>query len=1065
MQSPQPAPSTREVHEELVLRLYGQLLLWALPLTSNNREQAEDLVHDVLVQFELSCDPQSIRNLDGYLFTMLKNLHLARVRHTAQGHSVDLSILDYESAELGLVNHGDVRLRLQVQDELRRVCQYACLRRETSKAGSVLILRFFHGYYPSEIARILQISRHAVDEQLRLARAEARLFLDNPDRLQFLSGVEFEPAMRPQLRNALKTSDILTDLRDSIFRTSRGECLPAAELKEIYDKDNGHMREASRSAHVVSCAVCLEEVNKILGLPPLEDRYPTDLLEPEKTDRSDKGGPSVPKNGGGSGGGTASRSAIKRHRREMKKVREHRPQELRVAVNGFILGSQRVGLELNEQTLSIKGEEKIGFIEVLSEQGVRLLFLNVDAPPDGGVEHRAWVGLSEGRELELRLNFRSAWPTVNVVYSDPTVASLPSAIIEITPRQSEESQISKVEIDAQNSEPTVHSLPEKVSRISARFSALMARLIRRGKNLDVWKLDLRRFALPGAAIAAVALIAVAALLVLTSRSPGPPVKVSAGELLARSTAADDALIAGSDQVIHRSIAFEAREVRKLDRLTGRGGISASDGLLMARRRIDIWRSAETGVSARRVYDERNQLIAGQWATSDGKQTIYHHQQKPRHEAETDSSIASLLADERVWQLDVSAEEFSALIADNDLAHVEERRNAYVIRYEAAGADKTETAFSASSSGAATLIGATLSLSKADLHATELILLVRKGEDLQSDNRQWFEYSFTEISFERHASSSVAPGVFEPEPELTGNHTKTITSSIRRLVIPPPAIPAAPVATAALEIQVLDLLNRIGADLGQEVVVTRIPGEVLRLEAVVDTEQRKREIMSALAPVADNLAVQMQIETAAEAQQRTAKQPAVATTGFSTTETVTVNAIAVHAEVRRYVLARGLPEHQVETEVGRVANQVLMRSHRAMLHVWALKSLVGRFSLEDLETLDGEAHAQWLGMVGAHAHEFQREAQGLRRELASIFNAPNGGSSQGRGENGGDTQLAQTISLLISQASANHEVVQSAFTVSAGGNSVSAITTPQFWQSLDLANQLAGQIQNAASSSR
>lgn len=88
MQSPQPAPSTRQVHEELVLRLYGQLLLWALPLTSNNREQAEDLVHDVLVQFELSCDPQSIRNLDGYLFTMLKNLHLARVRHAAQAHSL-----------------------------------------------------------------------------------------------------------------------------------------------------------------------------------------------------------------------------------------------------------------------------------------------------------------------------------------------------------------------------------------------------------------------------------------------------------------------------------------------------------------------------------------------------------------------------------------------------------------------------------------------------------------------------------------------------------------------------------------------------------------------------------------------------------------------------------------------------------------------------------------------------------------------------------------------------------------------------------------------------------------
>lgn len=901
------------------------------------------------------------------------------------------------------------------------------------------------------------MSRHAVDEQLRIARAEARLFLDDPDRLQFLSGVEFETTpMRPQPRNALKTSDILIDLRDLIFRTSRGECLSTAELQEIYEKDNGQMREASTSAHVVSCAVCLEKVNKILGLPALEDRYPTDVLEPEKTDRSDKGGPSLPKGGGGSGGGTTSSSAIKRHRREMKKVREHRPLELRIAVNGFILGSQRVGLEVNEQTLSIKGEEKIGFIEVLSEQGVRLLFLNVDAPPDGGVEHRASVGLSEGRELELSLNFSGPWPTVNVVYSDPTAAPLPSAIIETTPRHSEESQISKVKIDKQNSESTAHSLPEK-TRISARASAWIARLVRYGENLVVWRPDLRRFVLPGA-IAAVALIGLAVLLVVTLRSSGPPVKLSAGDLLARSAAAD--ALTGSGHVVHRSIAFEAREFRKLDRPTGQVGTSASDHVLIARRRIDIWQSAEKGVSARRVYDERNQLIAGQWATSEGKQTIYHHEQKPRHEAESDRSIESLLAKEGVWRLDVSAEEFSALIAGNVQPHVEERWNAYVISYEAAGAT-TETASSASSTDGATLIGATLSLSKADLHATELILLVEKGEDSQSDNRQWFEYSFTEISFERHAASSVAPGVFEPEQELTGNPTETITSSIRLPVIPPPTTPPVPVATAALELQVLALLNRIGADLGQEVVVTRIPGEVLRLEAVVDTEQRKREIMNALAPVADNLAVQMQIETSDEAQQRTAKQPAVTSTGIITTETVTANSIAVHAEVRRYLLARGLPEHQVETEVGRVANQVLMRSHRAMLHVWALKSLVGRFSVEELETLDTEARAKWLGMVRAHAHEFQREAQGLRRELASIFNVPEGGGSQGQGERADDALLGQTINLLISRASANHEVVRSAFTVSSGANSFSAITTPQFWQSLDLASQLASQIQNAA----
>jgi hypothetical protein len=748
----------------------------------------------------------------------------------------------------------------------------------------------------------------------------------------------------------------------------------------------------------------------------------------------------------------------------MKKVREHRPQELRIAVNGFILGSQRVGLELNEQTLSIQGEEKIGFIEVLSEQGVRLLFLNVDAPPDGGVEHKAWVGLSEGRELELSLNFSGPWPTVNVVYSDPTAAPLSSAIVETSPRFSEEGSVSQVKVDGQNPEPPIE-LPEKGSSVPFRISAWIARLVRRGRNLGVWNLDLRRLTLSGAAIAVIALIAVAVHWVVKSplHGPVPAAKPTAAELLARSAIADGALIPGSDRVVHRSITFEAREVRGPSRSTDQIGSSSTDGLLIAQRRIDIWQSGEKGVSARRFYDERNQLIAGHWATADGRQTIYHHQRKPR-EIETDKSIDLLLAEERVWQLDVSAEEFSALIAVNDRAHVEERRDVYVIRYEAPSA--AEPASSASSKGAATLIGATLALGSADLHATQLILLVREGEpNSQSDTGQLLEYRFTEMSFERHPASSVAPGVFEPEPELRGNHAETITPAIRSLVIPPPALPMAPVATAALEIQALDLLNRIGADLGQEVVVTRVPGGVLKLEAVVDSEQRRREILSALAPVADNLAVQMQIETAAEAQERIAKQPVASTTGVVTTETVTANTIAVQAEVRRYVLARGFPEHQVDTEVGRIANQVLMRSHRAMLHVWALKSLVARFSSQDLERLDSEARSKWLNMVQAHARHFQREAQGLKRELAAIFNVPDGGGSQGRRENGGNAQLAQTISLLISQASANHEIVQSAFTVSSSGHSLSVITTAQFWQSLDRANQLAGQIQNAASTSR
>src|SRR5713226_9484072 len=166
-------------HEEIFVQRYELILRCALRLTGQQHEQAEDLVHDCFIQFTLGCDPASVSNIEGYLYAMLKNLHLARIRQAAQFQDSTLSVLDYDSAELSLQAVDDIRARMQVQDDLRRVCQYASLRKQTSKAGSVLILRFFHGYYPGEIALIAKSSRQGVEKRLKLARLEAKLYLDD----------------------------------------------------------------------------------------------------------------------------------------------------------------------------------------------------------------------------------------------------------------------------------------------------------------------------------------------------------------------------------------------------------------------------------------------------------------------------------------------------------------------------------------------------------------------------------------------------------------------------------------------------------------------------------------------------------------------------------------------------------------------------------------------------------------------------------------------------------------------------------------------------------------------
>jgi RNA polymerase sigma factor (sigma-70 family) len=163
-------------HRDAFLERYERLHGWAVQMTANDRALAEDLLHDLFIVFTLNQpDLGRIENLDNYLHTSLRNLHISHLRRATRGRFEQLSMVEYESARLSLqfITHG--REWMQAQDELRRICHYACVRKATANAASVLILRFFHGYYPSEIAKVMHSTRQAVDVRLRAARTEREL--------------------------------------------------------------------------------------------------------------------------------------------------------------------------------------------------------------------------------------------------------------------------------------------------------------------------------------------------------------------------------------------------------------------------------------------------------------------------------------------------------------------------------------------------------------------------------------------------------------------------------------------------------------------------------------------------------------------------------------------------------------------------------------------------------------------------------------------------------------------------------------------------------------------------
>ena len=296
------AQSDEEKRKHLFTERYESLLTWALRLTNQQHESAEDLVHDAFVQFmrgRTSLD--EIENIDGYLRRMLRNIYVSRLRRSA--HRIHETALPVEDSNSNWTAIEPAR-RLQAAEELYQLCAFACSRKESSKAGSVLILRFFHDYSPIEIARVLHTSRHCVDEWLRLARREAKLFLKKPQRLHFV-GVEHY-----QSKDLESDSDLMFGLRQMIFNSCSGKCLSPQEFEDVYCNANRHALATAKLAHVVSCAKCLDAVSSLWSLQPIAKLY-----QPEPPPDSSCGGAS-------SGGAAPDelRRVIRIHEREQSTV-------------------------------------------------------------------------------------------------------------------------------------------------------------------------------------------------------------------------------------------------------------------------------------------------------------------------------------------------------------------------------------------------------------------------------------------------------------------------------------------------------------------------------------------------------------------------------------------------------------------------------------------------------------------------------------------------------------------------------------------------------------------------
>ena len=985
-------------HADLLIDRYQRLRAWALQLTEHDPERAQELLQDFFVHFTVSHpELDSIQDLDSYLFVVMRNLHLSHVRSASRTSQRVLSIVEFDSAEVGLWA-ADTRDRIRMQDELRAVCRYACLRKESSKAGSVLILRFFHGYYPEEIARVLRVTRPSVKEHLRLARAEARVYLDDPERLTFLQDPEAAPA--PKANVDQSAEDISSELRSAIFSCRLGECLTDRRLREIYDEEINTGPDCKTLAHIVSCSDCLDEVNAMLGLPLLASRNSIDTIG---KDTRRKGGP-----GGGAPGGGPAKSFVGRYLRRAKQIIQHEPQELCVAVNGYLQGSQKVSSERNELTLVVDNSEAIGFVEVFSEQGIRLLLLNVDPLPGGAVKQTERVELSEGRTIDASLSFNTAWPTIHVLYHDPTLSAEYA-----------------VEPEAEKTALSFPSSAEEGTLLATKLPQQPKQMWRRvWRSLGDWSFWLR----PGTITAVAALLLVAAMLtLLLHRAPDVPNR--ALEVLSQSRAAEQVQAAQPNQVLHRTLYMEEWIASQL----------------RSRQRIELWQKGATEISARRVYDIDGRLQNGEWRRADGSHLLFNHGQKLRSAPARDPTAAPTSAE--MWRASPSAQEFMALIASRgdgsgaSSVQIEERPNAYLLSF----ADKS------ASSG---LIEARVAISRSDLRAVGQTLVIREGGELR-------EYRFTEAAYEREAVSDVAPSVFEPDPALLGGATRVVAplEPLKATDANPSHAPATvPVASLELEVDVLRKLNQVNALSGEQIALTRTPAGQLRVQGIVDTEERKAEILRALASVKNDPAVVVEIETATAAagRQKQTFGPAQPTSVESVTLDRT-EALPVAPELRRYFAQRGISPSQVENEMEDFSKEMVARARTLRRDALALKQVAVRFSDSQLQQMDPARRAEWKEMIRARARRVAQEANSLLQDLGPIFPGLQAGGAKPDLSLDNEAGISRAADKLFGLTVGCEQSVNQSFSIYSTGSHDPPVKSAAFWRVLASVEQIADRI--------
>ncbi len=567
---------------------YDQLLHWGTLLTRGEAGAAREIVHDLCLYLILTkADFSRVANLDGYLYTALRHVYLSHVSLASREALRFVSTAEFDCVQFALAAK-DRGGSVTIQNELRIICAYSGWRKETSKSFSFFVLHFFHGYFPREIAEIAKLPVSAIYNKLKSARTDLKAHLSAPEKIQSIKRGAIPVGRQSQI--TVTTTELFRELRETILQTRKGECLPEESLVELYSMDVTSPTPCELLSHIVSCERCLKVVDHHFGRPTLQDRDVLDGfdrglnmqdLAQERTDR-------------------ASVTALfETMRRQKQRIYHHRPQTLFITVNARVVAFHDVQGVRSTLSVLLDYSGQPNFVEVFSEQRIRLAMIAIDDLPPAGpsrLAHRTL--LSDRRTLELSLSFDGLGLHGEVLYLDPDASAVPQ--------------------DATDDAPAVPPSP-----VDDRPASWIRRLISAFVPSPAmgWSLALA--------------LAFGAAGYFAHQASRPQIDASA--VLNRAIEVQAIRMAGYTK--HQTLELQE---------------TTSDGHVLTGV-VETWQEGESGRYTRRLFDSNHHALASEWKDGSGKTGTFIESSGSGPE-----DPARQLATNDLWKQDLSSRGFRAL---------------------------------------------------------------------------------------------------------------------------------------------------------------------------------------------------------------------------------------------------------------------------------------------------------------------------------------------------------------------------------------------------------------------